>query len=166
MASAGALASSGCMTLCAADYELALECGGKAKRRHRFGCLWPISSASFAATSQRQIEFQTKAPSTLRSAGAFQSFVAPIDIRSSSTRIYMMKAKIAVKYLGFISILFCFGNLTAQESNASRERRAANPPAAEATVTVNEQFLNSFLTAMFDNLNEPSMPLTMGGAQP
>lgn len=77
----------------------------------------------------------------------------------------MMKATTAVKYLGFISILFCFGNLTAQESNASRERRASNAPAAEATVTVNEQFLNSFLTAMFDNLNEPSMPLTMGGAQ-
>ena len=76
-----------------------------------------------------------------------------------------MKAKTTVRYLGFISILFCFGNLAAQESNSTRERRAANAPAAEATVTVNEQFLNSFLTAMFDNLNEPSMPLTMGGAQ-
>jgi hypothetical protein len=31
-------------------------------------------------------------------------------------------------------------------------------------VTVNEQFLNSFLTAIFDNLQEPSMPLTAGGA--
>src|SRR6266403_5293153 len=45
-----------------------------------------------------------------------------------------------------------------------RGRRAGNAPAAEATVTVNEQFLNSFLTAIFDNLNEPSMPLTIGGA--
>jgi len=53
----------------------------------------------------------------------------------------------------------------AQESNANRERRTANGPAAEATVTINEQFLNSFLTAMFDNLNEPTMALTMGGAQ-
>ena len=51
----------------------------------------------------------------------------------------------------------------AQESSATRGRRAAIP-AAEATVTVNEQFLNSFLTAIFDNLNEPSMPLTVGGA--
>lgn len=52
----------------------------------------------------------------------------------------------------------------AQESPATRTRRASEIPAAEATVTVNEQFLNSFLTAIFDNLNEPSMPLTVGGA--
>jgi len=31
-------------------------------------------------------------------------------------------------------------------------------------LTINEQFLNSFLTAIFDNLHEPSMPLTIGGA--
>ena len=52
----------------------------------------------------------------------------------------------------------------AQDSSATRSRRRAEIPAAEATVTVNEQFLNSFLTAIFDNLNEPSMPLTVGGA--
>src|SRR6185503_7643358 len=52
----------------------------------------------------------------------------------------------------------------AQETPANRARRAAETPAAQATVTVNEQFLNSFLTAIFDNLNEPSMPLTVGGA--
>ena len=51
----------------------------------------------------------------------------------------------------------------AQESNTTRGRRAGNAPAAEAMVTVNEQFLNSFLTAIFDNLQEPSMPLTIGG---
>lgn len=50
----------------------------------------------------------------------------------------------------------------AQES-ATRGRRATNAPAAQATVMVNEQFLNSFLTAIFDNLQEPSMPLTIGG---
>jgi len=61
-------------------------------------------------------------------------------------------------------LLVAFGWGLAQESTI-RERLAANAPVAEATVTVNEQFLNSFLTAMFDNLNEPSMPLTMGGAQ-
>src|SRR5213593_2114779 len=64
-----------------------------------------------------------------------------------------------------IAIILC-ANCFAQESNATRERRAAtSAPSAEATVTVNEQFLNAFLTAMFDNLNEPSMPLTIGGAQ-
>src|SRR5262252_817384 len=62
-------------------------------------------------------------------------------------------------------LLFLSQPAFAQESNATRERRTANGPAAEATVTINEQFLNSFLTAMFDNLSEPTMALTMGGAQ-
>src|SRR5207237_10173954 len=61
--------------------------------------------------------------------------------------------------------LLGFGNAFAQEQTASRGRRVSDSPAAEATVTVTEQFLNSFLTAMFDNLNEPSMPLTVGGAK-
>jgi hypothetical protein len=71
------------------------------------------------------------------------------------------------KGTGAILMLLILSSLAfAQESNATRERRAAtNGPTAEATITINEQFLNSFLTAMFDNLNEPSMPLTMGGAQ-
>src|SRR6266699_1030299 len=50
-----------------------------------------------------------------------------------------------------------------QEPAARRGRRVSNAPAAEATVTINEQFLNSFLEAMFDNLREPSMPLNVGG---
>ena len=53
----------------------------------------------------------------------------------------------------------------AQEGATRGRRAAANSAPAEATITVNEQFLNSFLTAIFDNLNEPSMPLTVGGAQ-
>lgn len=60
--------------------------------------------------------------------------------------------------------LFSFTGAAAQESTATRGRRASEAPAAEATVSVNEQFLNSFLTAIFDNLREPSMPLTIGGA--
>src|SRR5882672_11032961 len=62
--------------------------------------------------------------------------------------------------------IFSFDIANAQESNASRERRAGSAPAAEATVTVNEQFLNAFLTAIFDNLQEPAMPLTIGNAAP
>src|SRR2546430_17025898 len=74
-----------------------------------------------------------------------------------------MKAKFL--YAGLVALILASG-LIAQESNATRERRAAtSAPSAEATVTVDEQFLNAFLTAMFDNLNEPSMPLTIGGAQ-
>ena len=64
------------------------------------------------------------------------------------------------------TILLCVwtGSALAQET-ASRSRRTSNGPAAEAAVTVSEQFLNSFLTAIFDNLNEPAMPLTVGGAK-
>jgi len=54
--------------------------------------------------------------------------------------------------------LFACGSAHAQE----RGRVTASQP--EATLSINEQFLNSFLTAMFDNLQEPSMPLTIGGA--
>src|SRR5260370_24770145 len=64
----------------------------------------------------------------------------------------------------FIVIFVSSFNVLAQESTATRGRRISNASAAEATVTVNEQFLNSFLTAIFDNLQEPSMPLTLGGA--
>ena len=67
------------------------------------------------------------------------------------------------KILILIILLVSSTGALAQEST-TRGRRAGNAPAAEATVTVNEQFLNSFLTAIFDNLQEPSMPLTIGGA--
>lgn len=65
-----------------------------------------------------------------------------------------------------LTVFFLAGlctDVSAQDSAAARGRRASNAPSAEATVTVNEQFLNSFLTAIFDNLQEPSMPLTIGG---
>ncbi len=66
---------------------------------------------------------------------------------------------------GFLLMLLAgSGSVHAQESAATRSRRTSEVPAAEATVTVSEQFLNSFLSAIFDNLNEPSMPLTVGGA--
>ena len=70
------------------------------------------------------------------------------------------------KLLIFIIFLVFSTGVLAQESTATRGRRVSNVPAAEATVTVNEQFLNSFLTAIFDNLQEPSMPLTIGGVAP
>src|SRR2546429_1749766 len=69
------------------------------------------------------------------------------------------------KLLIFFILLGSFTGAPAQES-ATRGRRTSNAPAAEATITVNEQFLNSFLTAIFDNLQEPSMPLTIGGIAP
>src|SRR6266508_6111993 len=76
------------------------------------------------------------------------------------------KGSTVLKLLTSITLLRLLGfcHAYAQEQAASRGRRAGNGPAAESTVTVNEQFLNSFLTAIFDNLNEPAMPLTVGGA--
>jgi hypothetical protein len=61
-------------------------------------------------------------------------------------------------------VILCCSSVaaSAQEAGISRTRLTAAP---ESTITVNEQFLNSFLDAMFDNLQEPSMPLTAGGAQ-
>jgi hypothetical protein len=76
----------------------------------------------------------------------------------------METSMINVRGLLVLVFLLVFVNgALAQESAATRGRRTSNAPAAEATVTVNEQFLNSFLTAIFDNLQEPSMPLTTGG---
>ena len=74
--------------------------------------------------------------------------------------------QVAALILGSFLLLGNFASAGAQESTATRGRRSSNAPAAEATIAVNEQFLNSFLTAIFDNLQEPSMPLTLGGAAP
>lgn len=60
-----------------------------------------------------------------------------------------------------IALAFFICNVVPAQ-NATRERVTTSQP--EATLSVNEQFVNSFLTAMFDNLHEPSMPLTVGGA--
>ena len=67
-----------------------------------------------------------------------------------------MKTKSLVAFL----VLFnAFTAVHAQEAGLG----SGNSP--QVTIKVNEQFLNSFLTGIFDNLQEPSMPLTVGGAQ-
>ncbi|HEY3102345.1 MAG TPA: hypothetical protein VGJ69_02060 [Pyrinomonadaceae bacterium] len=68
-----------------------------------------------------------------------------------------------IKPLILLVVLCCVPVVSAQEAEVSRGRRASAAP--EAAITVNEQFLNSFLIAMLDNLQEPAMPLTVGGAQ-
>jgi hypothetical protein len=67
-----------------------------------------------------------------------------------------------MKLVSGIVLLFLFAVAHAQEN--TRGRAPNNPGQPEAKLSVNEQFLNSFLTAMFDNLQEPAMPLTIGGA--
>ena len=75
----------------------------------------------------------------------------------------METGMINVRGLLVFVVLLVFANGALSQESATRGRRTGNAPAAEATVTVNEQFLNSFLSAIFDNLQEPSMPLTGGG---
>ena len=58
--------------------------------------------------------------------------------------------------------LFLFFGLAFPQEGGIRGRRVTETP--QVTITVNEQFLNSFLNGMFDNLNEPSLPLNISGA--
>jgi hypothetical protein len=54
----------------------------------------------------------------------------------------------------------------AQTSEATRPRQTnSTAPAAEATVTLNEQFLNALLEVMFTRLRAPSYPLSLGIVQ-
>ena len=70
-----------------------------------------------------------------------------------------MKTKLSLVLLMFFA---AFTVAHAQEAGIGSRRAIHGAP--EATITVNEQFLNSFLAGIFDNLQEPSMPLNVGGA--
>jgi hypothetical protein len=66
----------------------------------------------------------------------------------------------------FVLVLGSFGfELTvptiAQTERAKRPRTVSETPVAEATIILNEQFLNSFLDAMFTRLREPEFPLSI-----
>ena len=54
----------------------------------------------------------------------------------------------------------------AQAERAGRARQASAAPAAEATVTINEQFINAFLDAMFTRLRGPQFPLSLNTLEP
>lgn len=63
---------------------------------------------------------------------------------------------------GFIGHDLSGARAFAQAQEASRPRQAVSAPAAEATVILNEQFLNSLLEVMFTRLRAPSYPLSLG----
>lgn len=68
--------------------------------------------------------------------------------------------------VGIVLILGAFAvNLSlpvyAQTERAKRPRTVNQAPAAEATIILNEQFLNAFLDAMFTRLKEPELPLSI-----
>ena len=71
-----------------------------------------------------------------------------------------MKTKFFIALLAILAVVTA---ARAQESGLGGRRPSDSAP--RATIKVNEQFLNSFLVGMFDNLQEPSMPLTAGGGQ-
>jgi hypothetical protein len=58
---------------------------------------------------------------------------------------------------GFIQVALAQG----ERSSRARQVGASSAPAAEAVVTLNEQFLNSFLEAMFTRLRGPQFPLSL-----
>ena len=54
---------------------------------------------------------------------------------------------------------------TQQEATRPRQAVAAAAPAAEATIILNEQFLNSLLEVMFTRLRAPSYPLSLSALE-
>ena len=58
----------------------------------------------------------------------------------------------------FLAASIC---VPAQES-VTRRRQVVSFAAPEADITINEQFANSFLDAIFNNLKEPSVTLNRG----
>lgn len=70
------------------------------------------------------------------------------------------------RFVGIVLLLGAFAvNLSlpvyAQTERAKRPRTVNEAPAAEATIILNEQFLNAFLDAMFTRLKEPEFPLSI-----
>jgi hypothetical protein len=80
----------------------------------------------------------------------------------------MMRIKLASVLIAALLISAQSFSLSAfaQGERSTRARQATSAPAAEATVTLNEQFLNSFLDAMFTRLRGPQFPLSLTKLQP
>jgi hypothetical protein len=65
---------------------------------------------------------------------------------------------------GIALMVFSWGfdsSALAQDERSSRSRQVGAGPAAEVTVTLNEQFLNLFLDTMFTRLRGPQFPLSL-----
>ncbi len=73
----------------------------------------------------------------------------------------LSKLRFTFSALCILSALCFNGAVYAQSQGAGRVRSVPEAPAAEATITLNEQFFNYFLDAMFTQLREPEFPLSM-----
>jgi hypothetical protein len=81
----------------------------------------------------------------------------------------LMRSFKSIVFAGIALIVFSNGlglSAFAQAERTSRTRQVNAAPAAEAVVTLNEQFLNSFLDAMFTRLRGPQFPLSLSSIQP
>src|SRR5687768_7180195 len=63
-----------------------------------------------------------------------------------------------------IALALSFVPMVSAQETRARPRQVSTPP-AEATVAINEQFANSFLDAIFENLKEPSVSLNRGSVE-
>src|SRR5437868_1180117 len=72
---------------------------------------------------------------------------------------------ILLKLIIMVAACFAVQNLSAsvfaQTQTASRAREVRATPSAEVTVTLNEQFFNSLLDAIFTRLRAPRYPLSL-----
>jgi hypothetical protein len=66
----------------------------------------------------------------------------------------------------FLAMQSLSAGVYAQTPEATRAREVRATPAAEVTVTLNEQFFNSFLDAIFTRLRAPSFPLSITRIEP
>jgi hypothetical protein len=75
----------------------------------------------------------------------------------------MMSRRLLVIFFNLIIICVAGNNSIAfaQAQNATRAREVRAAPPAEVTVTLNEQFFNSLLDAIFTRLRAPSYPLSL-----
>jgi hypothetical protein len=82
----------------------------------------------------------------------------------------MLKRSLAIVFSFIVAACFAGNGLSAeafaQTQKATRAREVNAPPAAEVTVTLNEQFFNSLLDVIFSRLRAPSFPLSLTKVEP
>src|SRR3954465_10765778 len=78
----------------------------------------------------------------------------------------MFKRALAILFSVTVTVCLTWNwsHVFAQAQNATRAREVKSSTAAEVTVTLNEQFFNSLLEAIFTRLQSPRYPLSLTSA--